>query len=82
MVNWSECRLVEVIPGKVSGTPLLKNTRLPVDAITSNYDAFRGEGSSPEAAVAETLDCYPETGVDNIRAILSYRAAHTYQAQL
>ena len=82
MVNWSECRLVEVIPGKVSGAPLLKNTRLPVDAITSNYDAFRGEGSSPEAAVAETLDCYPETGVDNIRAILSYRAAHTYQAQL
>ena len=82
MVNWSECRLVEVIPGKVSGAPLLKNTRLPVDAITSNYDAFRGEGSSPEAAVAETLDCYPETGVDNIRAILSYRATHTYQAQL
>jgi len=82
MVNWSECRLVEVIPGKVSGAPLLKNTRLPVDAITSNYDAFRDEGSSPEAAVAETLDCYPETGVDNIRAILSYRAAHTYQAQL
>ena len=82
MVNWSECRLVEVIPGKVSGAPLLKNTRLPVDAITSNYDAFRDESSSPEAAVAETLDCYPETGVDNIRAILSYRAAHTYQAQL
>jgi hypothetical protein len=31
----------QVIPGKVSGDPLLKNTRLPVDAITGNYDAFR-----------------------------------------
>ncbi len=41
--DWSDCPLVEVIPGKVSGAPLLKNTRLPVDAITGNYDAFRDE---------------------------------------
>jgi hypothetical protein len=33
-LDWSECPLVEVIPGKVSGAPLLKNTRLPVEAIT------------------------------------------------
>src|SRR6202044_4003538 len=58
--DWSGCPLVEVIPGKVSGAPLLKNTRLPVEAITGNYDAFRAEGLSPEAAMAETLDCYPE----------------------
>jgi len=81
MVDWSQCPLVEVIPGKVSGAPLLKNTRLPVEAITSNYDAFRDEGLSHEAAVAETLDCYPEAGRDNIETILSYRAAHTYQSQ-
>ena len=43
-VDWSYCPLVEVIPGKVSGVPLLRNTRLPVDAITGNYDAFRDEG--------------------------------------
>lgn len=30
-LDWSECPLVEVIPGKVSGAPLLKNTRLPVE---------------------------------------------------
>jgi len=33
-IDWSQCSLVEVIPGKVSGAPLLKNTRLPVEAIT------------------------------------------------
>ena len=44
MVDWSECPLVEVIPGKVSGAPLLKDTRLPVEAITSNYDAFLERG--------------------------------------
>ena len=51
-LDWSDCPLVEVIPGKVSGAPLLKNTRLPVDAITGNYDAFRDEGLSPDAAIA------------------------------
>lgn len=75
-VDWSDCPLVEIIPGKVSGAPLLKNTRLPVDAITGNYDAFRSEGLSPDDAVAETLDCYPEAGADAIRAILRYRTEH------
>lgn len=81
-VDWSDCPLVEVISGKVSGVPLLKNTRLPVDAITSNYDAFRDQGLSPDAAILETLDCYPQAGIDNIRTILNYRATHTYQARL
>ena len=81
-IDWSDCPLVEIIPGKVSGAPLLKNTRLPVDAITGNYVAFRDEGLSPDAAIAETLDCYPEAGLENIKAILSYRAAHQLQAQL
>ncbi len=79
-VDWSYCPLVEVIPGKVSGAPLLKNTRLPVDAITGSYDAFRDEGLSPDAAIAETLDCYPEAGIDAIKAILHYRAEQ-FQAQ-
>jgi uncharacterized protein (DUF433 family) len=80
-LDWSECPLVETIPGKVSGTPLLKNTRLPVDAITGNYDAFRDEGLSEEDAIAETLDCYPEADIDAIKAILHYRAEHQFQAQ-
>ncbi|MGB6688433.1 MAG: DUF433 domain-containing protein [Terracidiphilus sp.] len=74
--------MVEIIPGKVSGAPLLKNTRLPIDAILENYDAFRDEGLSPEAAIAETLDCYPEAGLENIKAILNYRAERQLQAQL
>jgi hypothetical protein len=45
-LDWSDCPLAEIIPGKVGGAPLLMNTRLPVDAITGNYDAFRDEGLS------------------------------------
>jgi uncharacterized protein (DUF433 family) len=80
-IDWSQCPLVEAITGKVGGAPLLKDTRLPVAAITGNYDAFRDEGLSPDAAIAETLDCYPEAGLDAIRTILSYRDAHQLQAQ-
>jgi len=80
-IDWSDCPWVEIIPGKVSGAPLLKNTRLPVDATTGNYDAFRDEGLSPEAAIAETLDCYPEAGIEAIKSILNYRAEHQFQAQ-
>ena len=79
--DWSEFPLVEIIPGKVSGAPLLKGTRLPVAAITGNYDAFREEGLSTKEAIAETLDCYPEVGIDAIKAILQYRHQHQLQAQ-
>lgn len=80
-VDWSQCPLVEVIPGKVSGAPLLKDTRLPVEAITGNYDAFRAEGLSPETAIEETHDCYPEAGIEAIKTLLDYRATHQFQAQ-
>ncbi|MBV8904003.1 MAG: DUF433 domain-containing protein [Acidobacteriia bacterium] len=75
-LDWSECPLVEIVPGKVSGAPLLRNTRLPVAAITGNYDAFLEDGLSPEVALAETLNCYPDAGLDNIKALLRYRALH------
>lgn len=80
-VDWSECPLVEVIPGKVSGAPLIKNTRLPVEAITGNYDTFCAAGLPPEAALAETLDCYPEISGEAIKTLLDYRATHQLQTR-
>lgn len=79
--DWTDCPLVEVVPGKVSGAPLLKGTRLPVEAILGNYDAFRAEGLPHNEALAETLDCYPEAGLEAIKAILRFRTEHQLQAQ-
>jgi uncharacterized protein (DUF433 family) len=78
-MDWEGYNDVEVILGKVSGAPLLKNTRLPVEAITENYDAFLDEGATPEESVFETHDCYPEIGIERIRAVLEYRAVHQPQ---
>ena len=58
MIDWSNCPLVEVIPGKVNGAPLLKSTRLPVVAITGNYDALRAEGLSSDDAIAEARSSF------------------------
>ena len=66
-VDWSDCPLVEVVPGKVSGVPLLKGTRLPADTILDNY-----EGGSPVKEISENFDTPEKT----IREILSYAAKH------
>jgi uncharacterized protein (DUF433 family) len=69
-MDWSGCSLVEVVPGKVSGVPLLKGTRLPADTVLDNYDAGLSE---PE--IAEQFD----VPVSAVEALLSYaesRRAH------
>ena len=37
-MDWTDCELVEVIPGKVSGVPLIKGTRIPADTIVENRE--------------------------------------------
>jgi hypothetical protein len=57
-VDWDAC-VGETCPGRVSGVPVLKNSRLPTDSIVSNYDS----GESPEeiADVFEvSIDLVPE----------------------
>jgi uncharacterized protein (DUF433 family) len=38
-MDWSDCEIVEVIPGKVSGVPLLRGTRMPADQVMESLDA-------------------------------------------
>jgi len=78
-MDWSDCELVEVVPGKVSGAPLLVGTRIPVAAIIDNYEAFLDDGSKPEEAIAQTLDCYPAAGAQRVRDILAYHYSHQTQ---
>jgi uncharacterized protein (DUF433 family) len=63
-MDWSGCDLVEVIPGKISGAPLLKGTRLPVDVILANFEA----GSS----IQDIAENYPAASVETVKALLTY----------
>ena len=67
-MDWSGCDLVEVIPGKHSGDPLIKGTRIPADAIVSNF-----ETGSPLTEIAEN---YPSASMETIKALLAFAEAH------
>jgi uncharacterized protein (DUF433 family) len=66
-IDWSECPLIEVKPGVQSGTPVLRGTRMPVNAIVDNFDY----GVSV-AEIAEQFEISP----DRIEAILAYAKSH------
>jgi hypothetical protein len=74
---WSDCELTERIEGKVSGAPVLKGTRLPVDGLVENVESFMElEGMSEPDAIEATLEQFPDTpgGKETLRALLGFKA--------
>jgi len=63
-VDWSGCEVVEIVPGKVSGVPLIRHTRVPVDQVIASKD-----GGETIEEIAYNYDLNPE----EIRAVLAYR---------
>ena len=66
-IDWSECPLVEVKPGVQSGAPVLRGTRMPVNAIVDNFDYGL---SIPE--IAEQF----EIPAERVEAIVTYAQSH------
>ncbi len=66
-IDWSDCSLVEAKPGVLSGAPVLRGTRMPVDAIVDNFDF----GVSV-AEIAEQFEIQP----DRVEAVLAYAKSH------
>ena len=38
-LNWSQCRAVESVPGRLSGAWVFRGTRMPVSAVFENLEA-------------------------------------------
>jgi len=66
-IDWSECALVETKPGVQSGAPVLRGTRMPVDAIVDNF-----EYGVSVAEIAAQFEVPP----DRVEAILAYAKSH------
>ena len=62
MFSWEKCSAVEQIPGKVSGTWLFKDTRVPVKALFENL-----EGG---CTVQEFLEWFPGVTLIQVEAVL------------
>ena len=70
-MDWTGCELVEVVPGKVSGQPIVKGTRIPADVIVSNFEA----GSS----VKEIAENYPSLRLEEIEQMLAFGRSRNLQ---
>jgi uncharacterized protein (DUF433 family) len=71
-MEWDGCELVEVVPGKVSGQPILRGTRILADTIVEDY-----EMGSPIEEIAEN---YPSISTETILSLLSFAESRRTQA--
>jgi uncharacterized protein (DUF433 family) len=70
-IDWTGCELVEQIPGKVSGRPIVRGTRILADTIVQDAEL----GSSLE----EIHENYPDLPVTAIRQLISFAHSHRLQ---
>ena len=71
MDSWADCGLIERVPGKCGGRPVVKGTRIEPEVILMDEEY----GRTPE----QTHDSFPTLPVDTIRAIRAF--AHQHQLQ-
>ena len=65
---WEDCELVERIPGKCGGRPVIKGTRIEPDTVLTDHEL----GSSVE----EIHKNFPTVPADTIRKLIAFAHAH------
>ena len=70
-IDWMACELIEQIPGKVSGRPIVRGTRILPDAIVDSYDL--GE------TLEELREGFPSLSIAQIKRLIEF--AHVQRGQ-
>jgi uncharacterized protein (DUF433 family) len=70
-IDWTACELIEQIPGKVSGRPIVRGTRILPEGIVTSYDMG--------ASIEEIRENWPALSVDQIKRLIEF--AHTQRGQ-
>jgi uncharacterized protein (DUF433 family) len=70
-IDWTACELIEQIPGRVSGRPIVRGTRILPDAIVGSYDL--GE------TIEELREGFPWLSVDQIERLIEFARAQRGQ---
>ncbi len=73
-VDWTGCELVERIPGKVSGRPIVRGTRILADTIIQD-----AELGSPLQEIHEN---YPDLPIAHIQRLIAFAHSHRVQRVL
>ena len=66
-IEWTHCELIECVPGKVSGRPVVRGTRIMPDPIVNSFDL----GDS----VDEIHEGFPTLSIAQIKRLIEF--AHT-----
>jgi uncharacterized protein (DUF433 family) len=64
-IDWSQCPVLESIPGKVSGAWVFRGTRVPVSAILKNLE---------DLSINEVVQEYPAITREQVRTVLDFVA--------
>ena len=70
-IDWTGCELIETVPGKVSGRPIVRGTRILPDAIVDSYDL--GE------TIEELREGFPSLSVSQIKRLIEFAQAQRAQ---
>jgi uncharacterized protein (DUF433 family) len=70
-IDWMACELIEQIPGKVSGRPMVRGTRIMPDGIVNSYD--RGE------SIEDIHEDWPSLSLAQIKRLIEFAHAHREQ---
>jgi uncharacterized protein (DUF433 family) len=70
-IDWTQCELIERVPGKVSGRPVVRGTRIMPEAIVGSYDL--GE------TIEELRVGFPTLSVAQIKRLIEF--AHAQRTQ-
>ncbi len=65
-IDWTACELIEQVPGKVSGQPVVIGTRILPDAIVGSYDL--GE------TIEELREGFPTLTIPQIKRLIEFAA--------
>jgi uncharacterized protein (DUF433 family) len=71
-IDWTACELIERVPGKVSGRPVVRGTRILPDAIVGSYDL--GE------TIDELHEGFPALSIEQIQRLIEFAHAQRSQA--
>jgi uncharacterized protein (DUF433 family) len=70
-IDWMACELIERVPGKVSGRPIVRGTRIMPDGVVNSYDM----GESIEGIRED----WPALSVAQIKRLIEFAHAHRGQ---
>jgi uncharacterized protein (DUF433 family) len=70
-IDWTGCAQVEQVPGKVSGRPIVRGTRILADTIVQDDEL----GSSLD----EIHENYPDLSLSAIQQLISFAQSHRIQ---